>query len=138
VSIFFPLKKNIPPFNEFSMINPVIVSEIIKKFCKNKKISFKWPNDIFVNGKKISGILQEVITCEEKKFLIIGVGINIISNPKINTDYKATNIYEESRQKPTTKELVELLIKSYEEFFKEIQKYNFVNFKIKTEQMSVK
>ena len=27
-SIFFPLKKNYPPFNEFSIINPVIISEV--------------------------------------------------------------------------------------------------------------
>ena len=26
-SIFFPLKNNYPPFNEFSIINPVIISE---------------------------------------------------------------------------------------------------------------
>ena len=29
-SIFFPLKNNYPPFNEFSTINPVIISEVIK------------------------------------------------------------------------------------------------------------
>jgi len=40
-SIFFPLKNNYPSFSEFSMINPVIISEVIKKFCKKKKISFK-------------------------------------------------------------------------------------------------
>ena len=36
-SIFFPLKNNYPPFNEFSMINPVIISEVIKKFCEKEK-----------------------------------------------------------------------------------------------------
>ena len=98
-SIFFPLKKNYPPFNEFSIINPVIISDIIKKFCEKKKISFKWPNDIFVNGRKICGILQEVVTSDSKKFLIIGIGLNIISNPNINTNYKATNIFSETKKK---------------------------------------
>ena len=28
-SLFFPLKKNYPPFNEFSIINPIILSEVI-------------------------------------------------------------------------------------------------------------
>ena len=30
----------------------MIVSDVIKKYCGNKNISFKWPNDVFVNGKK--------------------------------------------------------------------------------------
>ena len=33
MSIFFPLKKNYPPFNEFSIINPIIISDIVKNYC---------------------------------------------------------------------------------------------------------
>ena len=136
-SIFFPLKNNYPSFSEFSMINPVIISEVIKKFCKEKKISFKWPNDVFVDGRKICGILQELITSNDKKFLIIGIGINIVSNPNINTNYEATNIFLETKKKPTTKEIINLLITSYENFFYELDTYNFINFKTKAESMSV-
>ena len=39
-SIFFPLKKNYPPFNEFSIINQVIISSVIEKFC-SKIINWK-------------------------------------------------------------------------------------------------
>ena len=120
------------------MINPIIISEVIRKFCKEKKISYKWPNDIFVNGKKICGILQEVITSNSMKFLIIGIGINIISNPVIKTNYKATNIFLETKKKPTTREIINLLITSYENFFYELDAYNFINFKAKAELMSVK
>ena len=37
-SIFFPLKNNYPSLSEFSIINPMIISEVIKKFCKRKNI----------------------------------------------------------------------------------------------------
>ena len=57
-SIFFPLKNNYPPFNEFSIINPIIISDVIRHFCEKKNISFKFPNDVFVNRKKICGVLQ--------------------------------------------------------------------------------
>ena len=136
-SIFFPLKNNYPSFSEFSMINPVIISEVIKKFCKKKKISFKWPNDVFVDGRKICGILQELITSNDKKFLIIGIGINIVSNPNINTNYEATNIFLETKKKPTTEEVINQLIASYENFFRELDTYNFINFKTRAESMSV-
>ena len=135
-SIFFPLKNNYPSFSEFSMINPVIISEVIKKFCRKKKISFKWPNDVFVDGRKICGILQELITSNDKKFLIIGIGINIVSNPNINTNYEATNIFLETKKKPTTEEIINHLITSYENFFRELDTYNFINFKTKAELMS--
>jgi len=136
-SIFFPLRDNYPSFSEFSMINPVIISEVIKKFCRKKKISLKWPNDVFVDGRKICGILQELITSNDKKFLIIGIGINIVSNPNINTNYEATNVFLETKKKPTTEEIINLLITSYENFFRELDTYNFINFKTKAESMSV-
>ena len=137
-SIFFPLKNNYPPFNEFSTINPLIISDVIKHFCEKKNINLKFPNDIFVNGKKICGILQEVITVNNKKFLIIGIGINIISNQDIKSGYDATNIFSETTKKPTTKEIINLLIASYENFFGELDGYNFINFKAKAESMSAK
>jgi BirA family biotin operon repressor/biotin-[acetyl-CoA-carboxylase] ligase len=51
VSIFFPLRKIYPPYSEFSIINPVIIYNIIKKFCKKNTITFKNPNDILLNKK---------------------------------------------------------------------------------------
>ena len=99
ISIFFNLKKNYPSFHEFSIINPVIISDVIKNFCKKKNISIKWPNDIFVKKKKICGILQELITHKNKKFLIIGIGINLVSNPIIKNKYQATNILAETKKK---------------------------------------
>ena len=45
-TIFFQLRNNFPPFNEFSIINPVIVAGVIEHYCKKKNISLKWPNDV--------------------------------------------------------------------------------------------
>jgi len=137
-SIFFPLEINYPPFNEFSIINPVIISDVIMIFCEKKKISFKWPNDLFINGKKICGILQELVTSNEKKFLIIGIGLNVVSCPNINTEYQATNILLETKRKPSIGELIKQIILSYEEFFLNIASYNYMNFKKKADLMASK
>jgi len=134
-SIFFPLEINYPPFNEFSIINPVIISDVIMIFCEKKKISFKWPNDLFINGKKICGILQELVTSNEKKFLIIGIGLNVVSCPNINTEYQATNILLETKRKPSVGELIKVIIFSYEKFFINIASYNYMNFKKKADLM---
>ena len=132
-SIFFPLVKDYPSFNEFALINPIIISDVIKKFCKNCKINIKWPNDIFINRKKVCGILQEVITSNAKKFLIIGIGINIVSNPSIIKKYQATNILNETKKNPSVNEVVSLIILSYEKFFNNLSSYKFVNYKTKAD-----
>ena len=136
-SIFFHLKKNYPPFNEFSIINPVIVSEMIKNICKDKAVSIKWPNDVFVNKKKICGILQELITIKNKNYLIIGIGINVISNPKVKTKYKTTNILSETQNEIKIKKIINLIVSTYEKFFVQINLYNYKNFKKKAELLAI-
>ena len=138
ISMFFHLKENYPPFNECSIINPIIVSETIKSFCKDKIVSLKFPNDVFLNGKKICGILQENITFNKKNFLIIGIGINIISNPKIKGLYESTNILNETKKKMNIKKIIDSIIISYEKFFKGLNFYKYKNYKNKAELIAFK
>jgi BirA family biotin operon repressor/biotin-[acetyl-CoA-carboxylase] ligase len=42
-------------------------------------VQIKWPNDLLADGKKIGGMLLEY--CRD--FLIVGIGINIKSNPSV-------------------------------------------------------
>ena len=49
--------------------------------------TIKWPNDILVDGKKISGILIEYYS----RFVIVGIGINIATNPTV-AEYKTTKM----------------------------------------------
>ena len=136
-SIFFPLKNDYPPFNEFSIINPIIISGVIKHFCKKRNINLKFPNDVFVNGKKICGILQELIISNNKNFLIIGIGINVVSNPNINKKYQTTNISLQTKKKPKIKEIIDLIISSYEKFFVDLNSYDYVHFKKKADLMAL-
>ena len=75
----------------------------------SKKILFKKPNDLLIDKKKISGILQEVIFVRNKKFLITGIGINIKKNPIIR-NYPTTNL-QEATKKSISKLIVENKLK---------------------------
>jgi len=138
LTIFFPMNKKYPSFQEFSIVNPVIILDIIKKYCDEKKLRLKFPNDILYDGKKICGLLQELITQNERKFLIIGIGLNILSNPNINNEYKATNIYLETNKKPSIDDIINLIISSYENFLVDLDSYNFKKFKKKAKELSIK
>ena len=93
-SIFFELKKSMPDFKEFSLINPVIIKKLLNEYSSHE-VKIKWPNDLMIKNRKVCGILQELITFEKKFFLIIGIGINTIRSPK-NSSYKAISLMESS------------------------------------------
>ena len=46
-----------------------------------------------INKKKICGILQEKIEKSDKKYLIVGIGINLIKSPNLS-NYPTTNLFE--------------------------------------------
>ena len=135
-SIFFHLKKNYPSVEEFSLINLILNINVVSNYCGKKNTFFKAPNDIYINKKKICGILQEVIIKGSKKYLIVGIGINILSNPKI-TNYPSTNIYKETQKKPRLLKIIKQIITKYEQFFYNLDLYKFSNFKLKLEKLSL-
>ena len=92
VSFFHEIKNLKISLNSLTEINCLLVKKILNKYYK-KKITFKKPNDLLIDKKKISGILQEIISISDKKFLIIGIGINLVKSPKIK-NYQTTNLFE--------------------------------------------
>lgn len=46
------------------------------------KPTLKWPNDVLIDGMKISGTLIENHRSSEHEFLIVGVGVNVLSHPE--------------------------------------------------------
>ena len=108
VSFFHEIKNINISLSTVTKINCLLVKKTIEKYYK-KKIVFKKPNDLLINKKKISGILQEVIFVRDKKFLITGIGINIKKNPII-MNYPATNLQEVTK-KSISKLIVENKLK---------------------------
>jgi BirA family biotin operon repressor/biotin-[acetyl-CoA-carboxylase] ligase len=112
VSFFFDLNKINLSIKKLTKINCLLVKKLITNFYK-KKITFKAPNDLLINGKKISGILQETITKNNHKYLIVGIGINIIKSPNIR-NYPTTNLLELIGKKIDYKLAVNLLRSIFE------------------------
>ena len=102
--------------SEIGRINIIIVSIIINIFedLGLNKVKFKWPNDVFVNNKKIAGILIEtsVLNNTVTQF-IIGIGVNIKSRPD-DLKYYSTSLFENG-----------LRVKAHKLFFSIIKRLYF-------------
>ena len=96
-SFFFKIQNQNLNFKKITQLNCELIRKLLSSFYK-KKITIKPPNDLLINGKKICGILQESIIKDEKQYLIIGIGINLIKSPYIK-DYPTTNLFELIKKK---------------------------------------
>ena len=85
----------------------VAVTETLISFGINPKI--KWPNDILIDDKKVCGILIEYAG----RFVIIGIGINIKSNPTV-PGYKTTKLDNYARVEKS--ELLNKLMKNLDKW----------------------
>ena len=92
VSFFFKLDNLKISFKQLTKLNCLLVRKILSTYYK-KKIIYKKPNDLLIDKKKICGILQETLVKLDKKYLIVGVGVNLIKSPYIK-NYPTTNLKE--------------------------------------------
>jgi len=59
-------------------------------------LSYKWPNDVLVNGRKIAGILleSEMSRGGALAFLVVGVGVNLAASPP-DAEFPATSLAQQ-------------------------------------------
>ena len=95
------------------------LAKTISSFSDNKQIKIKWPNDVFVENKKVSGILIENI---KDNLWAIGIGVNIVSAPNLNdTNYEATSLKDNginTNREAFLKEYLQIFQKDYEDYKK--------------------
>ena len=122
VSIFFDYGKNNISLKKMTFINCFLVKKLLSIYYK-KRISIKPPNDLLINKKKISGILQEIIQKDKRKYMIVGIGINLINSPYL-PNYPTTSLSEVSKMKLNKNKIIYKLKKIYENFIPEINFYS--------------
>ena len=90
----------------------------------NYKLSIKPPNDLYLNGKKICGILTQTMSIGEKvEALIIGIGFNVNEN-NFNEETKdiATSLSREYKKEFEKEDIVIKFIEIFESKFTEFQR----------------
>jgi len=112
VSFFYKLNHINISLKQVTKINCLLVKKLLSIYYK-KKITYKKPNDLLIDKKKICGILQEKISNLNKKYLIVGIGINLIKNPNLR-NYPTTNLSELLKKKVPKNKIEKQIKKIFE------------------------
>jgi len=111
----------------------VVVVEAIEKITK-KKVSIKWVNDVFKDGKKICGILTQASTKMDSSYLeyaIVGIGINVFEPTDIPEELKdiMTSLYEknEDYEKDVIAKLIAEIINIFFDYYNDLDKKEYVD-----------
>ena len=99
------------------------VLDTIKFISPNLDVQLKWPNDVLVEGCKISGILLEKAA---NGYIIAGTGINIKSSPSpdCHTIYKTSSL-KDFNIKIDSIEFLKIYLKKFDDNFNLWQKRGF-------------
>ena len=115
MSVFFNLNSKIS-LKKLTITTCKLVQKTLFKLLK-KKIILKKPNDLLINKKKFCGILQETIFYKNKKFAIIGIGINVDRSPII-VNYPTTYVNFYTKKKLTSTKIYNEIKKNFENYLK--------------------
>ena len=105
-----------PALNAFQIMQgaAAAVCETLAFFGVQSKI--KWPNDVYVNGKKICGILIE--NAVNGKYIassVVGIGLNVWNELSDELLDIATTLFKETGQKIEVERVVETLVRFLQE-----------------------
>jgi BirA family transcriptional regulator, biotin operon repressor / biotin---[acetyl-CoA-carboxylase] ligase len=116
------LKPELPPQRapQFTLIAAVAVVQAIEEVC-GLSPEIKWPNDILMNGRKVTGILTELQAEADKiNSIIIGIGMNV--NQKAE-DFPeelqalATSLHLEQGEKISRAKLIQKVMEKLELYY---------------------
>tara|TARA_B100001175_G_scaffold17407_1_gene13201 strand:- start:9 stop:812 length:804 start_codon:yes stop_codon:yes gene_type:complete len=103
----------------------------LQKFT-SKNINIKWPNDLLINKKKISGILIETSDSKEGLDVVIGIGINVHMEESEGSEIDQSwgNLEENRTNKLDRNKIIASIISKMRDLFEEYPKTGFNNYRI--------
>lgn len=109
----------------------VAAAEAVEELC-GRDVSVKWVNDLYMNGRKICGILTEASLSLETKSLdyaVIGIGINVLSVKNIfgqELNDTAASVEDETGVKINRNTLCSVLLNRLDERLADIENRSFL------------
>lgn len=124
IAVSFILKPNVSPEKapQMTLISSLALTETLNSIDSKLNAKIKWPNDVLISGKKISGILTELSADMEKiNYVVIGVGVNL-NTKKGDLPENATSLNLEIKKEVSVKLFLKSFLEHYEAIYLEYLK----------------
>ena len=113
----------------FNLFMSLAISSAIRE-STGLKSGIKWPNDIFINDKKVCGFLTEVISADNiVDTIVCGIGININPSPVTGSLGTATSIAGELGREFDVNHFTEVLFDKIEYYYDKFLHASFSSIK---------
>jgi BirA family biotin operon repressor/biotin-[acetyl-CoA-carboxylase] ligase len=118
------LRPQLPPSQLFvlTMIFALAGIDAVKD-VSGLNAMIKWPNDIYIGGKKIGGILTEFSVLQGVvQHLVLGMGLNVNWNPSTEKTllYPTSSLFAEGQERVSREEILANLLKRLESSYCEL------------------
>ncbi|MEA3392300.1 MAG: biotin--[acetyl-CoA-carboxylase] ligase [Candidatus Marinimicrobia bacterium] len=110
-SVLLKDQKDISSIYPFILLSALAVVRNIQS-CATWGVAIKWPNDVYINHRKVCGILAESSTIGNSTNIVIGIGVNVNNSISNVSDlrYPAVSLKECRGKDIDLKSLLDRLI----------------------------
>jgi len=124
MSVILRPELNLSDLPTITLTAGVALSKAIEEICQTQAF-IKWPNDVFVAGKKVSGILTEIKAQPDAvDFLVLGIGVNV-NTPLKALPKEATSLKAVLSLKTDRIVLTKCILENLEKYYNILQKKGF-------------
>lgn len=129
LSIFWKLCKGPSTAIGVSLVISVIMAEVFQRLG-GKNILVKWPNDLYLNNRKLAGILVELTRkTGEIAYLVIGAGINLsMRYTHAHSMNQGWVNLQEAGIRIDRNELASILLNKFRQSLREFENHGFTPF----------
>ena len=131
MSILLRPKCNVNEALFITTASAVAVANTIEEFTE-EDVRIKWVNDIYINNRKVSGILTEAsidFETNSLNYVVVGIGVNVsIPEDGFNDNIKdiAGAIFKENISNKIKCRIIAQIINRFFDFYNELDRKNFM------------
>ena len=113
----------------FSFGASLAVSEAITH-CTGLESKLKWPNDVLIDGKKVSGVLVDAsVNSSSIEYVIVGIGVNVnVNSAEVQRDIKCqafpcqvTSLSDELASRCDKVRLIKNILQTLDKYYLKIE-----------------